>query len=151
MRTSRALLRFFFRHYLELSLKRIVVRGRCLIQTDKNAAWEDVKQVANIHSLPALWQMVLDDARPKVQPEHWDNYDTAFVEDCVKEFGARDAKGFSFRYPRQGGEKYRYDFYWFLRAMQHIHQVLEGITTYLVEARAQNAEFDSILRDEAGF
>lgn len=72
---------FLFRHYLELALKRIIVRGRCLIQTDKNAAWEDAKNVANIHDLPALWQMVLKDARPKLRPEHWDNYDTAFVEE----------------------------------------------------------------------
>lgn len=33
--------------------KRIIVRGRCLIHTNKNAAWEDVKEVAHIHDLPA--------------------------------------------------------------------------------------------------
>lgn len=142
---------FLFRHYLELALKRIIVRGRCLVRTNKNAAWEDVKEVANIHDLLALWQKVLKDARPKLEPEHWDNFDTAFVEACVKEFGARDAKGFSFRYPRQGGEKYLYDFEWFRLAMVHVYQVLEGITTYLIEAHGQNADFDAILREEAGF
>jgi hypothetical protein len=129
---------FLFRHYLELALKRIIVRGRCLIRTDKNAAWEDVKQVAKIHELPALWKMVLSDARPK-------------LELCVNEFGVRDTKGFSFRYPRHGGEKYKYDFEWFRSAMEHTYQVLEGITTYLIELHGQNEEFDAILRDEAGF
>lgn len=45
---------FRFRHYLELALKRIVVRGRVLARRDKYAAWEDVKEVANIHSLNEL-------------------------------------------------------------------------------------------------
>jgi hypothetical protein len=142
---------FLFRHYLELALKRIIVRGRCLIRTDKNAAWEDVKEVAKIHDLPALWKMVLSDARPKLEPGDWDNYDTAFLEACVNEFGTRDEKGFSFRYPRHGGEKYKYDFGWFRSAMEHTYQVLEGITTYLIELHGQNEEFDAILREEAGF
>jgi hypothetical protein len=142
---------FLFRHYLELTLKRIVVRGRCLMRIDKNAAWEDVKRVANIHTLCTLWDMVLEDARPKFAPGDWDNYDTAFVEACVKEFGTRDAKGFAFRYPQQGGERYRYDFEWFRVAIEHVYQVLEGIKSYLIESHAQNAEFDAILRDEAGF
>jgi len=142
---------FLFRHYLELALKRIVVRGRCLVRNNQNAAWEDVKQVANIHDLAALWQMVLADAWPKFEPRDWENFDTPFVEACVKEFAVRDAKGFAFRYPMQGGERYRYDFDWFRLAMEHAYQVLDGITTYLIETHAQNAEFDAILREEAGF
>ena len=58
---------FLFRHYLELALKRVVVRGRALIRLDKNAAWEDVKEVAKIHILSELWKLVLQDARPKIE------------------------------------------------------------------------------------
>jgi hypothetical protein len=142
---------FLFRHYLELALKRIIVRGRCLIRPDANAAWEDVKEVANVHSLAALWKLVLTDAKPKIDPAAWESYDIPFVENCIAEFDNRDEKGFAFRYPRQGGERYEYDFGYFREAMEHVYQVLENMTTYLIESHAENSEWQTILREEAGF
>jgi hypothetical protein len=142
---------FLFRHYLELALKRVVVRGRALIRLDKNAAWEDVKEVAKIHILSELWKLVLQDARPKIEDRIWNSYDIEFVEHCITEFDERDKKGFAFRYPKHGGERYDYDFGFFRAAMEHVHQILDGITTCLIEAHAENREWEETLREEAGF
>lgn len=142
---------FLFRHYLELALKRVVVRGRCLIRHDKNAAWDDVKQVASIHNLDRLWKMVLAEVKPKIEERIWNSYDIAFVESCIAEFHQRDEKGFTFRYPRQGGERYDYDFGWLRSGMEHVYQVLENMTTCLIAMHAENHEWEAILRNEAGF
>ena len=138
---------FLFRHYLELALKRIVVRGRCLIKQDENAAREDVKEVANIHSLGRLWELVLVDAKPKIEDRIWNSYDIPFVENCVKEFHERDEKGFAFRYPRQGGERYEYEFGYFRLAMEHVYQILENMTGVLIEQHGENAEWEEIQHD----
>jgi hypothetical protein len=135
---------FLFRHYLELSLKRIIVRGRCLLNRDQNAAWKDVGEVVKIHGLTDLWELVLTDAKPKIDPGTWDSYDISFVEKCIGEFNERDAKGFAFRYPRQGGERYDYDFGYFRLAMEHVYQVLENMTTYLIEQHGENQEWEDI-------
>jgi hypothetical protein len=142
---------FLFRHYLELALKRIVVRGRALTRLDKNAAWEDVKEVAKIHRLSEPWKLVLVDAKPKIDQRIWESYDIDFVQKCIVEFDERDKKGFAFRYPRQGGEKYEYDFRLFRSAMEHVYQILENMMTCLIAAHAENAEWEAILREEAGF
>jgi hypothetical protein len=142
---------FLFRHYLELALKRIVIRGRYLLDQERNAKLDEVNQVANIHNLDQLWKMVLADAKPKIPEDIWESYDIPFVEQCIAEFHQRDQKGFAFRYPRQGGERYDYDFPFFRKAMEHVYQILENMVTCLIEAHSQNAEWESYLRDEAGF
>lgn len=142
---------FLFRHYLELALKRIIVRGRCLIRQDTNAAWSDVKEVANVHNLNELWKLVLKDAKSKIEQRIWDSYDIGFVEKCIAEFDERDKKGFAFRYPRQGGERYDYDFGFFRSAMEHVYQILENMTTCLIAAHVENAEWEAVLREESGF
>jgi hypothetical protein len=142
---------FLFRHYLELALKRIIVRGRWLVSPSVNAAREDVKQVASIHHLQKLWEGVLKDAKPKIDPKDWDGYDISFVESCIAEFHQRDEKGFAFRYPMQGGEYYQYDFGWFRQAMEHVQQILSNITTYLTELHGQNAEWQEIVNQEIDY
>lgn len=141
---------FLFRHYLELVLKRIVLRGRSLKREDQNAAEHEVGEVAKIHRLEKLWHWVQDDAKPKIKAEDWDNYDTAFVEKCIAEFDGADEKGFAFRYSGAGGEFYQFDFDALLPAMEHVYQVLEGIETYLVESHRQNEEYDEYLEWEYG-
>lgn len=135
---------FLFRHYLELMLKRIVLRGRHLKTPSQNALREEVEQVANIHDLRALWNLVLRDAKPKIAEHTWDAYDVPFIEKCILEFDERDKKGFAFRYPRQGGEKYEYDFGWLCRASEHVQQVLANMLTYLIEAHRENQEWDDV-------
>jgi hypothetical protein len=142
---------FLFRHYLELALKRIIMEGRYLILADQNATADEVEQVANEHRLLVLWKWVLEDAKPKIAFQAWDDYDVPFVEKCIAEFHERDQKGFAFRYPGQGGERYEYDFGFFRLAMEHVYQILGNMEVYLVETYAQNAEWQAILRAEAGF
>ena len=91
-----------------------------------------------------LWEMVLKDGKPKIDSGTWENYDIPFVERCIAEFDARDEKGFAFRYPRQGGERYDYDFRYFRAAMEHVYQVLENMDTYLIETYGQNQEWKDI-------
>lgn len=136
---------FLFRHYLELALKALVMRGRFLERLDKNAAVDTVKTVKGIHSLAELWQLVLADAKPKVDSKDWGNYDIAFIEKCIAEFDDRDKKGFAFRYQGQGGEHFDYSFEYLEMAMTHVYQILEGLITYLAEAHAQNEEWQEIL------
>jgi hypothetical protein len=135
---------FMFRHYLELALKKIVVRGRHLVRHDKNAALNDVKEVGRIHGLADLWKLVLRDAKPKIDPAVWASYDIPFVEKCIEEFEARDKKGFAFRYPQEGGERFDYNFAHFRQGMEHVYQILENITTYLIEQHGENEEWEEI-------
>jgi hypothetical protein len=142
---------FLFRHYLELALKSIVFSGRLLIIEDENmfnAFKTEVKEVARIHILSTLWDWVLQEVKPKV--EHWDNYDTESVEKCIKEFDAVDPKGFAFRYRGHGGEFCRYDFEALSLQMDHIRQVLDGISTCLYEARQEIREYEEYLDSEFG-
>ncbi|MGB9466513.1 MAG: hypothetical protein WBR10_15505 [Candidatus Acidiferrum sp.] len=142
---------FLFRHYLELALKSIVYSGRLLIVEDENmfnAFKTEVKEVARIHTLGTLWDWVLKDAKPKV--EHWDNYDTESVEKCIKEFDAVDPKGFAFRYRGSGGEFCRYAFEALWIQMNHIRQVLDGISTCLYETRQEIREYEEYLDHEFG-
>lgn len=141
---------YLFRHYLELVLKRIVLRGRSLLREDENTPGNEIKQVANIHELSVLWDWVLQDSKPKIPEGDWSGWDISFVEKCVAEFDTVDQKGFAFRYPRQGGENCRFDYPWLLHTMNHVQQVLDGILTYLIEMHAQNAEWDSYLEAEYG-
>lgn len=141
---------FLFRHYLELALKRIVLRGRHLKREDQNAAENEVKEVAKIHELGKLWEWVQRDAKPKMKADDWDKYDTAFVQKCIAEFDGVDKQGFAFRYSGAGGEFCRFDFRVLASAMEHIYQVLEGIETYLVESHRENQEYDEYLEWEYG-
>jgi hypothetical protein len=142
---------FLFRHYLELALKAVVYSGRLLTIENENlvnAFKADVKEVERIHVLATLWDWVLRDAKPHL--ENWDNYDTESVERCVREFDAVDPKGFAFRYQKHGAEFCRYDFQALAFQMNHIRQVLDGITDCLYEARQELNEYEQYLNQEFG-
>jgi hypothetical protein len=141
---------FLFRHFLELALKEIVLWGRMLEAEDRNAVWEEVKKVANVHSLATLWKWVLEDARPKMPVEVWESFDVPFVEKMIAEFDAVDPKGFAFRYHGQGGEHCGFSYQVFFEEMEHARQVLEAISGYLRETHGRNADWEDIMRNEAG-
>jgi hypothetical protein len=136
---------FLLRHYLELALKALVMRGRMLERPDKNAAIESVKEVKRVHVLDELWRLVLVDAKPKIDPADWDNYDIPFVEKCIAELHDRDEKGFAFRYNGHGAERFDYSFGYLVVAMEHVYQVLEGLIAYLDATYDQNQEWEEIL------
>jgi hypothetical protein len=139
---------YLFRHHLELVLKGIVLHGRWIKPTGENAARDEVQKVKNIHELTILWQWVLEDAKPKIDPGHWENYHTEFVEHCIAEFDAVHQKGLAFRYSGLGGECCLFDFPTLLKQMEHIQQVLGGIEIYLIETYAQNEEYEAYLESE---
>jgi hypothetical protein len=142
---------FLFRYYLELALKKLVLKGRFLAAEDRNALRNEVQEVGRIHELKKLWGWAVRDAKPKVNPESWNAYDTAYVEKCLAEFDEVDSKGFAFRYPGQGGEYCHFDFDQLLLSMQHIEHVIGGLISYLDETYAQNEEYQAILREYADF
>ena len=141
---------FLFRHYLELTLKEIVVAGRYLT-TDGHLNHDEVKQIKNGHNLANLWKSVLADAKPKMPKDAWGTFDCEFAEKCIVEFNAADAKGFAFRYKDQGGERAHIDYNHMLYAMDHVRQVLEAILTMLVETRGEISDWLDELRGEAGW
>jgi hypothetical protein len=140
---------FLFRHYLELALKIIIINGRYLAKVDENAR-EAAKQVKRIHGLGELWKVVVSDSKPKLADGDWDKRDIASVEACIAEFDAVDPTGFAFRYTGAGSEFCLFDFRALAVQMEHIHQVLNGIDTYLLEAHHQNAEYDAMMEAEFG-
>jgi hypothetical protein len=131
---------FLFRHYLELELKRLILWGRMLETSDKNAVRQDVKEAWG-HDLVALWKSVLKDTKPKIRAQAWDALDTNFVEKCVEEFDAVDKKSVAFRYPGFEAERCRFDFDLLLRQMEHIKQVLDRVLLYLRQAHGSNEDW----------
>jgi hypothetical protein len=142
---------FLFRHYLELALKSVVMGARLLVVQNENmlnAFKIEVKAMEQTHRLSRIWALVLKDTKPHL--EHWDNYDTEIVEKCISEFDSIDPRGVSFRYGGEGGEFCRYDFEALWLQMNHIRQVLDGISNCLYEARQEIREYEEYLDTEFG-
>jgi hypothetical protein len=135
---------FLFRHYLEVTLKKIVFWGRMLENPGKNAVYEEVRPVSRGHDLEKYWREMLRDAKPKIPAAEWDAIDIPLVEKCVMDFDSVDKNGFAFRYHGQGGERLRFDFEKLLGLMEHIRQVLDHVLTYLMETHGQNEEWEQI-------
>jgi hypothetical protein len=136
---------YLYRHYLELSLKRLILEGRWLKTPDKNAIASEVEQLKKQHFLDVLWQLVVTDAKPKFSGDGWKSFDTEFARKCIFEFHAVDPRGTAFRYADCGAEKYLVNFRQLAETMVHVHQVLDGMITWLVETYGQNAEWEDIL------
>lgn len=118
---------FLFRHYVELSLKNLIMYGRVLASLEKNASASDVEEIRGGHSLRKLWGMCLAEAKPMVDVSVWNNCDVRFLEKCVDELDNHDNKGFAFRYHFEGGEQCGFDFHQLLETMQHAYRVLHTL------------------------
>jgi hypothetical protein len=138
---------FLFRHYLELSLKRIILSGRWLERENKNRT-QPVQPIAHIHDLRKLWNWVLTDAKPKLAPHDWESYDIPFIEKLIDEFHAEDKNGVAFRYAGENGDFCLFDLRTLARVLVHIHQILNGIDACLVETYVENKEYESYLEAE---
>jgi hypothetical protein len=136
---------YLFRHYLELSLKRIILEGRWLKSEDENARREDVAEMKRTHKLGVLWNMVLADARSKIKSGDWKGFDIDFIKRCIDEFDAVDPNGEAYRYADEGAENYLVSFGQLAQNMGHIHTVFEAIISWLVETYGQNQEWETIL------
>ena len=134
---------FLFRHFLELSLKEIILWGRSLKTQDENAIWEEIEAEWG-HKLGKLWEVVLKDARPKINQSRWDSLDIPFVERRIKELADADPAGTAFRYEGEGAEKCNFDFRQLLKDMAHIRMVLEHIATDLRYMRLRNDDWEEM-------
>lgn len=142
---------FLFRHYLEVTLKEIVVARRYLT-TGGGLAKAEVGQIKKTHKLGELWSDVLRDAKPKMPKDApWEGYDWRFAERCILEFDAADKRGFAFRYDKEGGEGAHVDFDRLCVAMGHVHQVLDAILTVLIETQGGILDWLDELRSQAGW
>ena len=149
---------FLFRHYLELALKYIVFHARWLKSENRNAEWDEVKDLHLNHSLMGWWNLVKGETKGKLPKAEWDALDTEFVEQCVRNFEEADpAPGWRFRYhaklfgvdkrPKEQrvpvlNELY-IDYTAMLQQMKHVYDVLNAIDVYLVETHGQNAEWEA--------
>lgn len=149
---------FLFRHYLELSLKFIIMHARWLADGLRVAPREEVEDVKRTHRLKELWQMAVTECKGKIPDETWKAWDIEFVERMILEFDAVDSSGFRFRYhgktfgiddPIRGvltvNELYiHYDR--LLAQMDHARTVLGMIDTYLYETRGMVADWEGEIR-----
>ena len=151
---------FLFRHYLEISLKFIIMHARWLADHGRIARPEDIVNVAKTHRLKTLWEMAVRECKGKIREETWNEWDVEFVEKMILEFDAVDSSGFRFRYH---GETFgthdpirdilrvnelhiRYDV--LFAEMDHVRRVLGMIDTYLYESHGMIAEWEAEMRAE---
>lgn len=139
---------YLFRHFLELSMKEIILWGRSLKTQDENAIWENIEQEWG-HKLLDLWQAVRKDAKPKIDAARWDSLDIAFVEKRVAEFAKADPGSTTFRYEGAGGENLEIDYKQLLKDMPHVRMVLEHIANYLRYMRIRNDDWEEMQAENA--
>jgi hypothetical protein len=138
---------YLFRHYLELALKNIVGGVRCLDSKDKNST--TALPVPGTHYLVDLWREAKDKIPQKLGPGILRQWDYRFVEKCIEEFHSIDLDSERLRYgslQAQGPDAaptIQVDWSALLMVMQHTHDVLEDIHTYLVETYGRNEDFES--------
>ena len=89
--------------------------------------------------------MVIADAKPKIAPDNWEQFDTDFVKKCVSEFQTVDSRGVAFRYSDQGAENYLPDFAQLGASMVHVHDVFEEIISWLAATYGENSDWQKIL------
>jgi hypothetical protein len=121
---------FLFRHYLELSLKSLILMGRFIKNDGTNAEWHEVEQVKWMHKLDDLWKTVIEDVKPKIEYT-WNECDIDFVERCVFEFNKADPKSFAYRYDSEEKQQYEMDFKQLLFVMDHVHEMFHELSTEL--------------------
>ena len=141
---------YLFRHYLELSLKKIVMGARFLNSKDKNATEESVTKVGKFHDLMNLWLEVKNNIPKKLGGKVWKQWDHSFVEQCIEEFHNLDPDGERLRYKRihdndniDPSPPVLVNWNVFLRGIKHTYDVLEDIDTYLIETYGLNADWEA--------
>jgi hypothetical protein len=119
---------FLFRHYLELSLKYLIVVARQIDAEGHIIALDEIQEVQKIHILDELWKMVVKEVKPKVE-ELWAGCDIDFLEQCILEFNKVDRKSFAYRYETDEPQAYEMNFKQLLTGMDHVYFVLSELTT----------------------
>jgi len=136
---------FLSRHFLELALKFALFHSRWLEDATRNAA--EVEPVGRSHDLSSLWDKLTAELRtkPKSVPK---DLDLDFVAKFVKEFHACDPHNWRFRYSghqlpavHSSRDALGIDFDSLLLNLEHAHDVLETLDTYMVETYGENKEW----------
>jgi hypothetical protein len=139
---------FLFRHYLELSIKQLIVVARHISADGHIAAWGEIQEVKRIHYLDDLWKMVVEEVKPKLEPL-WDGCDIAFLEQCILEFNKVDRKSFAYRYENEQRQAYEMNFKKLLQSMDHVYFVLSELTTYFTMQFMRNLDEETRTRMES--
>jgi len=143
---------YLFRHYLELALKYIILHSRWI--KDEHTLADDVQEIKKTHSLKRLWELLKDEALPKMaSDESVKEWDIEFVDACVLEFEAVDpGPGERFRYhgrsfggPQVGrGDEYlSIDFEQLLDNMPHVREFLGMLDTWFYETHGMIQEWEA--------
>ena len=147
---------FLCRHYLELALKYILFHSRWLKDETTNASNEGIEAIKNDHDLADKWNGIATELKSRTPSICKQGLDIEFVGHFVREFHQVDATNWRFRYPtktikvtsrRAGLPSLGIDFEALLYDLEHAHEVLEGLDSYLVETHGQNEEWESIRND----
>ena len=152
---------YLFRHYLELALKFVIFHSHWLKNAQTNAQLSEIEDVRKTHSLQKLWTTAKAECQRLLSSQEWNKIEVGFIEKCVEEFESIDPNGEAFRYhgPKFGVEKdlprqcnlmrtvdLGIDFEQLNHIIQHVHDVLNYLDTWLLETHGQNEEWEDILR-----
>jgi len=141
---------FLFRHYLELALKSVAFNLRWLITENENVLRSEAVKWPEGHKLDVLWEEIRREFPNKMGMKLWQEFDTEFLGKCISEFHSIDPWGERFRYRREKHDHARDRLKalgpsWsdLLVVMEHAHNVLRAMETYLIETYGQNEEWRS--------
>jgi len=154
---------YLFRHYLEIGLKLVIFHSRWLRDAHANAAREEIEDVKKTHSLKVLWDIAKNECHRIMPAQEWGALDTDFLGACIREFDTVDPDGERFRYhgPRFGVEKdpskrkaqartitykLQVNFAALVDTVEHAHDILDYLDSYMIETYGQNEEWERTLR-----
>jgi hypothetical protein len=127
---------FLFRHYIELSVKELVLSARSIKSDGTNA--EEIKKIKWEHFLKKLWNEFCDAAPHRIGEKFWRQIDKEYITGLIEEFDDKDRKSMAFRYDDQ--QKYNTDFRELYENLDHIHDVLNKLSAYLVDRYLKNLD-----------
>jgi hypothetical protein len=141
---------FLCRHYLELALKGVLFHSRWLETENRNVPRDQPPDWPLGHDLSRLWNQIEKHFPVKTGETLWKAFDTEFVGKFVAEFHAIDPNGERFRYRiekkhpgRDPLKPLAVSWPSLLRAVEHVHDVLDGMEAYLIETYGENAEWEA--------
>lgn len=141
---------FLFRHYLELSLKYILLRLHRLTDDGRNLSPEEIKDVMLGHDLETLWTNILKGRAGRIPDESWDVLDIAFLDACIRDFNSGN-RNWVYRYPderistREPQGQPVVDLANLLPIMEHARKVIEGIAGFSDAKHDMNSEYARLL------
>jgi hypothetical protein len=140
---------FLFRHYVELALKYVLFYSRWLEDHSTNAA--AIRTFKKTHDLNWLWSQIKAEVPAKLGGGAWSGFDTAFIDDLVRDLHRADPGSYGFRYngetfgiePRGVVDELAVDYEALLLQIGHVFNVLHSMQAYLLEIHGANADWQA--------